>query len=81
METITLSSSTAHNLKNRYHKFLKVCGLFNSKMVFVTDQNFFDVTADAEVTEALSINQYIALNISGEDESQAAYLIKNCIGC
>ena len=81
METITLSSNTAHNLKNRYQKFLKVCSLFNSKMEFVANQNFFDVKSDSGALETLGVSDKLSLHITGEDECQAALLIRSCIDC
>ena len=81
MKTITISTSTAHNLKNRYHKFLKVCDLFNSKMQFEAGNHYFDLRTHSEIIESLSGSEKLALHITGEDEGQAALLIKSCIDC
>ena len=79
METIKINTADANNLKKRYHKFLKVCSLFNSKMEFETGKQFYDARSDSSLIRSLDTREKLALHISGADEHQAACLIKKCI--
>ncbi len=79
METITINTANAHNLKNRYHKFLKVCSLFNSRMEFEADKHLYDARSDSDLIRSFDQKKKLALHISGNDERQAAHLIKQCI--
>ena len=81
METITINSSVANNLKLRYHKFMKICCLFDSRMELEADNSFYEIGPDTQLKDRFSFSPPFSLRISGEDESQAAALIKKCLGC
>lgn len=76
MKTITIDSGV---VKNKYQKFLKVCNLFDSKMEVQANDNVFDVKTNANLIESIKFDQKLSLRITGEDETHAALLIKECI--
>ena len=76
MKTIKIDSSV---VKSKYQKFRKVCNLFDSKMEVHANDDLFDVKANPNLVESLKFDQRISLRITGEDESHAALLIKECI--
>ncbi|MCW7555253.1 HPr family phosphocarrier protein [Endozoicomonas gorgoniicola] len=80
MKTLTINSGTALNIKNRYHKFMKVCGLFDSKVVFEANNTVTDIHSGSGLMSSIRRDESITLRITGKDESQAAILIKECIG-
>ena len=81
MKTITISSNAALNIKNRHQKFMKVCNLFNSRMEFEADNNVVDIKSNGGLIKSMTFDETTSLRITGDDETQAAVLIKECIGC
>ena len=81
MKTITISSGAALNIKNRYQKFMKVCNLFDSKMEFEANNNVIDIKSGSGLIKSMNFDEKVSLRITGDDETQAAVFIKECIGC
>ena len=81
METIKFNPAVVLSSKNKYQKLVKICNLFTSKVEFEAGRSFFDIKVDTDFIERLTFNENGFLHISGEDESQAAFLIKECISC
>lgn len=79
MKTLTINSGTALNIKSRYHKFMKVCDLFDSKVVFEANNNVIDIHSASGLMGSIRQDENVTLRITGNDESQAAILIKECI--
>ena len=79
MEIIKFNPVSVLASKNGHQKFVKVCNLFTSKVELVSGKSLFDVKADTTLIERLNFNESGTLRISGDDESQAASLIKKCI--
>ena len=80
MKILTINPDTAFNIKSRYHKFMKICDLFDSKVVFEANNNVIDIHSGTGLMSSVRQNENVTLRITGNDESQAALLIKECIG-
>ncbi|WP_034879101.1 HPr family phosphocarrier protein [Endozoicomonas montiporae] len=80
MKTITINPGTARNITSRYHKLMKVCSLFDSKVMFEANNNVVDIQSGRKLISTMKMDENVTLRISGDDESQAVILIRECIG-